>query len=76
MPPKDRVGSDKRSNFGKGASSDGLTSNRKSTTLIVGQPESSATELGLVTRPNESALLNGLAASQRYANRGDEGALF
>ncbi len=45
MPPKDRVGSDKRSNFGEGATSDRLTSNRKSTTLIVGQSESSTPEL-------------------------------
>ncbi len=54
MPPKDRVGSDKRSNFGEGASSDGLTSNRKSTTLIVGQPEPPVPEL----LPEDSILLS------------------
>jgi hypothetical protein len=45
MPPKDRVGSDKRSNFGEGASSDRFASHGQSASLIIGQPESSATEL-------------------------------
>ncbi len=45
MPTKDGVGSDKRSNFGEGASSDGFTSNRESAALSVGQPESPVPEL-------------------------------
>ncbi len=45
--------SDKRSNFGEGASSDRLTSNRKSTTLIVCQPEPPVPKL----LPEDSVLL-------------------
>ena len=45
MPPEDSVGSDERSNFGEGASSKGLASNRESAALIVGQSKSLATEL-------------------------------
>ena len=45
MPPEDSVGSDERGNFGEGASANGLTSHGQSAALIVGQPESSATEL-------------------------------
>ncbi len=48
MPTKDGVGSDERSNFGKGASSDGFAADSEPATLIIGQPESSATELLLL----------------------------
>jgi hypothetical protein len=44
---KDGVGRDERSNFGEGASPDGLAANRKPATLIVGQAESSRPELML-----------------------------
>ncbi len=45
MPTENSVGGDERSNLGEGASPDGLAANRKPATLIIGQPESSATEL-------------------------------
>ena len=45
VPTKDGVGRDERGNFGQGASADGFAPDRKSATLIVGQPKSSATEL-------------------------------
>ncbi len=54
MPTKDGVGSDKRSNFGEGASSDGLTSNRESAALSVGQSNSLVPEL----LPEDSILLS------------------
>ncbi len=45
MPAKDGVGCDERGNFGQGASSDGLSAESEPATLIIGQSESSATEL-------------------------------
>ena len=45
MPTKDGVGRDERGNFGEGASANGLTSHGQSAALIVGQPESTATDL-------------------------------
>ncbi len=54
VPTEDGVGSDERGDFGEGASSDGFTSNRKSTTLIVGQPEPPVPEL----LPEDSILLS------------------
>ena len=45
VPTKDGVGSDERRNFSKDPSSNGLAANCKPATLIVGQPESSASEL-------------------------------
>jgi hypothetical protein len=45
VPTKDGVGSDERSNFGEGPSSNGLAADGESASLRVGQSESSATEL-------------------------------
>ncbi len=45
MPTQDGVRRDERCNLGEGASTDGLAADRQPATLIVGQPESSATEL-------------------------------
>ncbi len=45
MPTKNGVWRDDRCDFGKGASSDGLAPHGESASLIVGQAESSATEL-------------------------------
>ncbi len=45
MPTQDGVRRDERCNLGEGASPDGLAPNRKPTTLIVGQAESSTPEL-------------------------------
>jgi len=45
VPAEDGVGSDERRNFGKGTSTDGFASHGQSPSLIVGQPESFATEL-------------------------------
>ncbi len=45
VPTKDGVGSNERSNFGEGASSNSLTPHGKSSSLIVGQAESPATKL-------------------------------
>ena len=45
MPTQDGVRRDERCNLGEGASPDGLAADRQPATLIVGQPESSATEL-------------------------------
>ncbi len=45
VPTKDRVGRDERSDFGEGAAADGFAVDSKSATLIIGQSESSATEL-------------------------------
>ncbi len=45
MPTKDGVGSNQRSNFGQHASPDGLAAHSEPATLIIGQPESSSTEL-------------------------------
>ncbi len=42
---QDGVRRDERCNLGEGASPDGLPADREPATLIVGQPESSATEL-------------------------------
>ena len=53
MPTKDGVGRDERSDFGEGASANGLAPNRKPPALSVGQPESFATEL----LPENSVLL-------------------
>ena len=45
VPTKAGVGSDKRCNLGESPSPDGLAADREPPTLIVGQPESSASEL-------------------------------
>jgi len=45
VPTKDSVRGNKRRNLGKSASPDGLAADCKPATLIVGEPESSATEL-------------------------------
>jgi len=45
VPTENRVGSDERSNFGEGTSSNGFASHGQSASLIVGQAESPATEL-------------------------------
>jgi len=45
VPTKDGVRRDERCDFCEGASPDGLAADRESATLIVGQPESSASEL-------------------------------
>jgi len=45
VPTKDSVGCDERGDLGKGAPANGLTSHGQSASLIVGQPESPATDL-------------------------------
>ena len=45
MPTKDGVWRDDRRNLGEGPSSDSLAPNGKSSALMIGQPEPSATEL-------------------------------
>jgi len=45
MPSEDSVGSDERGNFGEGASANRFAPHGKSSALIVGQAESSTTEL-------------------------------
>jgi hypothetical protein len=45
MPTKDGVRCDERGDFGEDASSDGLAPHGQSASLVVGQPEASATEL-------------------------------
>ena len=53
MPAEDRVGRDQRGNLGKGAPADSLAPDGKTATLVIGQPESPATEL----LPEDSILL-------------------
>jgi len=53
MPTENGVGSDERRNFAESPSPDGLAPDGQSATLVVGQPESSATEL----LPENSVLL-------------------
>ncbi len=45
VPTEDGVGSDERGDFGKGTAADCFASHGQSASLIIGQPESSATEL-------------------------------
>jgi hypothetical protein len=45
VPATDCVGSDERRNFAESPTPDGFASNREPATLIVGQPESSTSEL-------------------------------
>ncbi len=53
VPTKDGVGSDERSKLGERVSSYGLPADGKTATLLIGQPESPATEL----LPEDSVLL-------------------
>jgi len=45
VPTKDGVRRDERSDFGEGASPNGLAADSKTTTLVVGQTESPSTKL-------------------------------
>ncbi|MCP3995557.1 MAG: hypothetical protein GY722_10890, partial [bacterium] len=45
VPAEDRVGGDHRGNLGEGASADRLAPDSQPATLIIGEPETSATEL-------------------------------
>jgi len=56
VPTKDGVGSDDRRHRDERPSSDGFTPNREFAALVVGQSESSATELS----PKNSVLLSGV----------------
>jgi hypothetical protein len=74
VPTKDGVGSDERSNFGEGPSSNGLAADGESASLRVGQSESSATELLLENTILLSEILDDriLLAAHPAGQGGDE----
>jgi hypothetical protein len=74
VPTKDGVWRDDRRDVGKGASSDGLAPHGQSASLIVGQAESSATELLLEDSVLLAEVLDGriLLAADPASQGGNE----
>jgi hypothetical protein len=74
VPAKDGVGSDERSNFAESPSSNGLATNCEPPTLIVGQPESSASKLLLQDAVLLAEILDGriLLATNPASHGGNE----
>ncbi len=74
VPTQDRVGSDDRCHLDERPSPDGFTPNRESAALVVGQSESSATELLLENAVLFAKIVDGrvLLARDPSSHRGHE----